>query len=469
MVFTAQQALEIERNTAKVSADGSINTHSDVDVVSPSVGDIMSYDGVNWTNTPLVTGADAQQSADIAANSAKVSADGPVSSHSDVNIVSPSIGETLTWNGANWVNSAPVVGVTSQQAADIELSNATVSASGSISVHADVEIVNLQTDQVLQWNGEKWVNVDSPTAVAPATYTESNYFPSPLPSGLMTKFSYTPAVPSVINIGGGPSSSGSAGYGTTGFNQALRNTALQNPNGSIPGKTPCNAVPFSRDLENHLFVRATVNNEYMENHYIAMHGLEQVYNAVNPFPSENVVTITQLMNWNVQVINHFRRICGNPIPIIMDERLNFEALWSVEKANTSYYPPQPTTVAEYNATFIPSLAEQASIYGIASPTMTTSNNFNFHIHAKRGLNKLGINQGNVMIASDCPFYMHMVEILRGWSTDFLFYGDMNPDHPLLVAFLTRTHVGMCIHAEPPNTEYFYRFTFSGPILNRCFQ
>ena len=46
----AAQDILIAANTAKVSADGSINTHSDVDVQTspPSVDDLLRWDGSNW-------------------------------------------------------------------------------------------------------------------------------------------------------------------------------------------------------------------------------------------------------------------------------------------------------------------------------------------------------------------------------------------------------------------------------------
>lgn len=38
----------VTANTAKVSADGSINTHSDVDTSGASAGDVLRYDGTDW-------------------------------------------------------------------------------------------------------------------------------------------------------------------------------------------------------------------------------------------------------------------------------------------------------------------------------------------------------------------------------------------------------------------------------------
>jgi hypothetical protein len=53
--ISPQQIADISTNNAKVSADGSINTHNNVHVNYPAVGDVLSWDGTNWTNTSLVT------------------------------------------------------------------------------------------------------------------------------------------------------------------------------------------------------------------------------------------------------------------------------------------------------------------------------------------------------------------------------------------------------------------------------
>jgi hypothetical protein len=89
-----------------VSADGSINTHNDVETVSPAIGDLLAWDGVNWVNIPATVGITPSQASAIVANTAKVSADGSINTHSDVDTTSPSIGDSLKWNGSQWVNSS---------------------------------------------------------------------------------------------------------------------------------------------------------------------------------------------------------------------------------------------------------------------------------------------------------------------------------------------------------------------------
>ena len=56
--ITTQQSNDISTNTAKVSADGSINTHSDVDTstTAPQTGDYFVWDGSNWVPNSLENG-----------------------------------------------------------------------------------------------------------------------------------------------------------------------------------------------------------------------------------------------------------------------------------------------------------------------------------------------------------------------------------------------------------------------------
>ena len=159
-------------NTAKVSADGTVGTHSDVDLTGIVAGQTLEWNGAtfvaaNLTNTvngfsgdvsldaddipegttnfyftnarfdtafsakstdDLVEGVtnlyytDARVSSnpDVAANTLKVSADGSIDTHSDVDTTTdpPAIGEYLAWDGSNWVpvppSMAPVTSVNGQ-------------------------------------------------------------------------------------------------------------------------------------------------------------------------------------------------------------------------------------------------------------------------------------------------------------------------------------------------------------------
>lgn len=115
----------VSSNTSKVSADGSIDTHSDVDTTTstPSTGDIFTWNGTNWVPTAPTTATglttdDITEASNlyytelrvslnpsVQTNAAKVSADGSINTHSDVDILTspPAIGEVLIWDGTNFV------------------------------------------------------------------------------------------------------------------------------------------------------------------------------------------------------------------------------------------------------------------------------------------------------------------------------------------------------------------------------
>jgi hypothetical protein len=160
LTISPQQAADILTNKDKISADGSVNTHNDVNYTSPSLGEILIYDGLNWVNGPLLSGGvSPQQAADILTNKDKISADGSVNTHNDVNYISPSLGEILTFDGLNWVNG-PLLpgGVQPQQASDILSNKGKIDANNSINTHIDVEVTNPIIGNILSWNGINWSN-----------------------------------------------------------------------------------------------------------------------------------------------------------------------------------------------------------------------------------------------------------------------------------------------------------------------
>ena len=444
MVFTQQQALDIQRNNLKISADGSINTHNDVNTMNVQNGQTLVWDGTNWTNTLITISQDSQ------ANNLKISADGSVNTHNDVNFSNPVLGDILTWDGTNWTNRA--AGVSPQEALDIQRNNLKISADGSINTHNDVNTVLPTPGQILAWDGANWTNIN----VAQSSLTGvTSYFPT-LPSGVLTRFRPQGFL---------PSRSGHAGYGT--FNAGIRLSAATFPDGTIPGINLCTCT--NAQLTSHLFI--SNGNDAAFTDQVAMNGLERVYNLVNPFPDVFNPTMLQLMLWNVEVINHFRRICGNPIPIVLDKRLNYEALWSVERVNTNYHGARWNTTALYNQTFIPSTTIQNSVYGLplSEVSSTQTNNFPVALFQRQNELKLSGYQMNINVGQECPWNLHMVSIIRFWvNVSGVFYNSIDANSLLIAALLTRTHIGMCVHLEPTSNQIFYRFTFSGPILNRCF-
>ncbi len=77
----------VTANTAKVSADGSIDTHSDVDITTstPNPGDGLVYDGANFVPVPVAGAGSIDNNDDV-----------------DTTTLAPEVGQSLIWGGVNW-------------------------------------------------------------------------------------------------------------------------------------------------------------------------------------------------------------------------------------------------------------------------------------------------------------------------------------------------------------------------------
>jgi|GEM_PF-5922825 len=98
--------------TDRTSADTALQTNIDTEEAARIAADSAIQTQVTSNNADIAsiqTDQTAQDTA-IALNTAKVSADGSIDTHSDVDTstVAPVIGQNLTWDGANWVPTSPV-------------------------------------------------------------------------------------------------------------------------------------------------------------------------------------------------------------------------------------------------------------------------------------------------------------------------------------------------------------------------
>lgn len=89
-------------------------------------GQILKYDGLNWVNDTDNTGTSINTINDIG----------------DVSINSPSIGQVLKWNGAAWINDTDSLG----------------SAVALLEDLTNVSITTPSAGQVLKYNGTNWIN-----------------------------------------------------------------------------------------------------------------------------------------------------------------------------------------------------------------------------------------------------------------------------------------------------------------------
>lgn len=186
----------VAANTAKVSAGGSINTHSDVDTssVAPTSGQALTWDGFNWTPGDIVAGVssvngqsgvvvlDADDISDTSttnkwfSTTERTKLDG-IEANAEVNNISDANATELTGLGSTTLHShafdrdranhtgTQVASTISDfdtavsSNASVAANTAKVSANASINTHSDVD-TNSSTPtngQVLGWNGTYWV------------------------------------------------------------------------------------------------------------------------------------------------------------------------------------------------------------------------------------------------------------------------------------------------------------------------
>jgi len=132
-----------------------LNDISTVSVSAPVTGQTLWYNGTNWVNANL-----------------------PINDLSDVVITSPATGNLLQYNGTNWVNVAlSALGFALDDLSDVVITSATtgdlLQYNGTNWVNialdslglvlddlADVVITSATTSQTLRYNGTNWVNTN---------------------------------------------------------------------------------------------------------------------------------------------------------------------------------------------------------------------------------------------------------------------------------------------------------------------
>lgn len=158
MVFTEANASAIDANTVKVSAGGPIDTHNDVTISNIEVGNLIVWDGTSWINVTPDYGITEEAKDVIAVGTAVTTSDGTINTHNDVMISNRTIGDILVWDGSNWINIPYTSGITPQMAEAIIANTAKVSADGPVSTHSDVETTLPNLNDTLLWDGTNWVN-----------------------------------------------------------------------------------------------------------------------------------------------------------------------------------------------------------------------------------------------------------------------------------------------------------------------
>jgi hypothetical protein len=121
----------------------SIDDLSDVNLTSPSSGQVLSYNGTNWVNSAASAGS--------------------LAGLSDTTITSPANGEVLKYNGSSWVDVQLAYSELSGTPTNVstftnDAGYLTNINSESINDLSDVVLTTPSSGQVLSYNGTNWIN-----------------------------------------------------------------------------------------------------------------------------------------------------------------------------------------------------------------------------------------------------------------------------------------------------------------------
>jgi hypothetical protein len=136
--------------------------------------------------------------------------------------------------------------------------------------------------------------------------------------------------------------------------------------------TPWNGVPF--DKSNSVPANVQCQRLFPSGNRYALIGLKDFYDQTKPFANEASPTIAELDAWNIAVINYFRRLYGQNVPLQNDPKQFLKAQWATEAKWTTKWdaenPPTPAfpkTKAHYGYGFVPKVSEQTPYLNAYTP------------------------------------------------------------------------------------------------------
>ncbi len=146
------------------TSTGSINLHSDVDTSTntPANGQVLSWNGTNWVPA---NDANTTYTAGIGLNltGTTFSLNSGIDNLTDVDVTTntPTNGQILSWNGTNWVPENDT-NTTYTAGTGLDLTGTIFSLNSGIDNLTDVDVTtNTPTNgQVLGWDGANWIPTD---------------------------------------------------------------------------------------------------------------------------------------------------------------------------------------------------------------------------------------------------------------------------------------------------------------------
>ena len=70
-------------------------------------------------------------------------------------------------------------------------------------------------------------------------------------------------------------------------------------------------------------------------HPYIVKGIRQLFYQVNPFADNTNPTVTEIENWQIECINHVRKMLGSTVMVKKNARLSLEARWCSERKHTT--------------------------------------------------------------------------------------------------------------------------------------
>lgn len=183
-------------------------------------------------------------------------------------------------------------------------------------------------------------------------------------------------------------------------------------------------------------------------------GLLQRYREVQPFADEVNPTVEEIDAWNLEVINHFRRLLGINTPMKPDARLYIECRLADErKFSTAWNALYPADICNPGGehcgwTFFPSASDRAP-YVANAPY---NNDFVKYPELSTWNMKFGLVEGVSGAQNWIPWGIKLAHILTQWICTEGITGHPGP----YFGINPREYVGMSWWFNPPQGAVYYR-------------